>query len=57
MGSDQEKDIQLIGKVGVGFYSAFMMAEKVTLRTRAPSDTPDTSVFLVSPGEAEYTLS
>ena len=31
-----EKDPDLIGRFGVGFYSAFMVADKVTLLTRAP---------------------
>ncbi len=32
---DQAKDSQLIGQFGVGFYSAFIVADKVTLDTRA----------------------
>ncbi|MEX7299204.1 molecular chaperone HtpG [Klebsiella pneumoniae] len=45
MGSDQAKDSQLIGQFGVGFYSAFIVADKVTVRTRAAGDKPENGVF------------
>src|SRR5690554_3143712 len=35
LSGDQAKDAQLIGQFGVGFYSAFIVAEEVTVRTRA----------------------
>lgn len=56
MGSDQAKDSQLIGQFGVGFYSAFIVADKVTVRTRAAGATADEGVFWESAGEGEYTL-
>lgn len=56
MGSDQAKDSQLIGQFGVGFYSAFIVADKVTVRTRAAGAKADEAVFWESAGEGEYTL-
>lgn len=56
MGSDQVKDSQLIGQFGVGFYSAFIVADKVTVRTRAAGADADQAVFWESAGEGEYTL-
>jgi molecular chaperone HtpG len=56
MGSDQAKDSQLIGQFGVGFYSAFIVADKVTVRTRAAGAMADEGVFWESAGEGEYTL-
>jgi molecular chaperone HtpG len=56
MGSDQVKDSQLIGQFGVGFYSAFIVADKVTVRTRAAGATADNGVFWESAGEGDYTI-
>lgn len=56
MGSDQLKDSQLIGQFGVGFYSAFIVADKVTVRTRAAGATPEEGVFWESAGEGDYTI-
>ena len=56
IGSDQAKDSQLIGQFGVGFYSAFIVADKVTVRTRAAGAKADEAVFWESAGEGEYTL-
>ncbi|HGM5054013.1 TPA: molecular chaperone HtpG [Serratia marcescens] len=53
IGSDQAKDSQLIGQFGVGFYSAFIVADKVTVRTRAADDE---GVFWESAGEGDYTI-
>lgn len=54
MGSDKAKDSQLIGQFGVGFYSAFIVADKVTVRTRAAEASADEGVFWESAGEGEY---
>ncbi len=56
MGSDQAKDSQLIGQFGVGFYSAFIVADKVTVRTRAAGVPADQAVFWESEGAGEYTV-
>ncbi len=56
LGSDQAKDSQLIGQFGVGFYSAFIVADKVTVRTRAAGAAAEEGVFWESAGEGEYTL-
>ncbi|NWC64602.1 molecular chaperone HtpG [Cedecea sp. P7760] len=56
MGSDQAKDSQLIGQFGVGFYSAFIVADKVTVRTRAAGASADQGVFWESEGAGEYTV-
>lgn len=52
MGSDQAKDSQLIGQFGVGFYSAFIVADKVTVRTRAAGDKPKTACSGNPPAKA-----
>lgn len=56
IGSDQAKDSQLIGQFGVGFYSAFIVADKVTVRTRAAGAAADQGVFWESVGEGDYTI-
>ena len=57
IGSDQAKDSQLIGQFGVGFYSAFIVADKVTVKTRAATANADQAVMWESAGEGEYTIS
>ena len=57
IGSDQAKDSQLIGQFGVGFYSAFIVADKVTVRTRAATAKANQAVMWESAGEGEYTIS
>lgn len=56
LGSDQAKDSQMIGQFGVGFYSAFIVADKVTVRSRAAGAPADEGVFWESAGEGEYTI-
>ncbi|VEI65738.1 High temperature protein G [Serratia fonticola] len=56
IGSDQAKDSQLIGQFGVGFYSAFIVADKVTVRTRAAGSAEDQGVYWESAGEGDYTI-
>ena len=53
---DQTKDAHLIGEFGVGFYSAFIVADKVTLITRRAGLTPEHGVRWESSGEGDYTL-
>lgn len=53
---DQARDAHLIGQFGVGFYSAFIVADKVTLITRRAGLTPEHGVRWESGGEGEYTL-
>ena len=53
---DQAKDAQLIGQFGVGFYSSFIVADKVTLETRRAGLTKDHGVRWESKGEGDYTL-
>ena len=53
---DQKKDSQLIGQFGVGFYSAFIVAGKVEVRTRKAGETADQGVYWSSEGEGEFTV-
>ncbi len=53
---DQQKDANLIGQFGVGFYSSFVVADKVTLTTRRAGHATNEGVRWESTGEGEYTL-
>jgi molecular chaperone HtpG len=53
---DQAKDSQLIGQFGVGFYSAFIVADEVTVRTRAAGELADRGVEWISQGEGEFSV-
>jgi len=56
LSGDQAKDAQLIGQFGVGFYSAFIVADKVTLETRRAGLGAEHGVRWESGGEGDYTL-
>ena len=56
LGQDQAKNSQLIGQFGVGFYSAFIVADKVTVKTRAAGEVTDKGVIWESAGEGEYSV-
>ncbi len=47
---------ELIGQFGVGFYSAFMVAEKISLKTRAAGASKDEAVLWVSHGDGTFTI-
>ncbi len=53
---DKAKDSQLIGQFGVGFYSCFIIADKVTLVTRRAGLTAENGVRWESDGSGEYTI-
>ena len=54
MTGDQKHDAQLIGQFGVGFYSAFIVADKVTVDTRRAG--ADQAIRWESDGEGEFTI-
>ena len=56
LSGDQVKDSQLIGQFGVGFYSAFIVADKVTVNTRKAGDEASQGTSWESAGEADYTV-
>jgi molecular chaperone HtpG len=53
---DQRQDATLIGQFGVGFYSAFIVAERVILTTRRAGLAAEDAVRWESDGKGEYTL-
>ena len=56
MTGDAAKDSNLIGQFGVGFYSSFIVADKVTLTTRRAGDKPNKAVTWESDGQNGFTL-
>lgn len=53
---DQAKDSNLIGQFGVGFYSAFIVAKKVELKTRSATVAAEQGVHWESEGTGEYAI-
>ncbi len=56
MTGDQAKDSQMIGQFGVGFYSSFIVADKVTLETRRAGASADEAIRWESDGEGSFSL-
>ncbi len=56
LSADKKADANLIGQFGVGFYSAFVVADKVTLVTRKAGEDASAGVRWESAGTGEYTL-
>ncbi|MBU0750843.1 MAG: molecular chaperone HtpG [Gammaproteobacteria bacterium] len=53
---DQQKDTNLIGQFGVGFYSSFIVAERVVVTTRRAGVSADQAVRWESDGSGEFTV-
>ena len=53
---DQKKDAHLIGQFGVGFYSSFIVADKVTVRTRRAGEKAEHGVEWISDGGGEFSI-
>jgi molecular chaperone HtpG len=56
LSGDQQADAALIGQFGVGFYSAFIVADRVTVETRRAGADASSAVRWESTGEGDYTL-
>ena len=56
LSGDQSKDAKLIGQFGVGFYSSFIVADKVTLKTRKAGDGIEQGVCWTSEGKGQYDI-
>ena len=57
LSGDKARDAHLIGQFGVGFYSAFVVAEKVVVKTRRAGMRPDQGVIWESAADGEYLVS
>jgi molecular chaperone HtpG len=53
---DESSDAKLIGQFGVGFYSSFIVADKVTLQTRKAGESAEQGVRWTSEGKGEYEI-
>ena len=56
LSGDQKKDAQLIGQFGVGFYSAFIVADRVTVESRKAGTDVSAGVRWESDGQGEFTV-
>ena len=56
LSGDQQKDANLIGQFGVGFYSSFIVADKVTVTTRRAGEKADQGVRWESDGGGEFAI-
>ena len=56
LSGDEKKDSQLIGQFGVGFYSAFIVADRVVVETRRAGEEASAGVRWESEGEADYSI-
>ncbi|MDH5630755.1 MAG: molecular chaperone HtpG [Gammaproteobacteria bacterium] len=56
LSKEQKADSQLIGQFGVGFYSSFIVADSVEVRSRRAGKKADEAVSWSSKGDGEYTL-
>jgi len=56
MTGDKQHDAHLIGQFGVGFYSAFIVADKVTVESRRAGLEADAAVRWESDGKGEFTI-
>ncbi|MDR5904816.1 molecular chaperone HtpG [Franzmannia qiaohouensis] len=56
LSGEQQKDAKLIGQFGVGFYSGFIVADEVVVRTRRAGEPSEAGVEWRSKGEGEFTI-
>lgn len=56
LGTDKAKDTNLIGQFGVGFYSGFVVADKVTVKTRHAGAAQENGVLWESDGAGEFVV-
>jgi molecular chaperone HtpG len=56
LSGDQQKDSELIGQFGVGFYSAFIVADQVTVRSRKAGVSAEDGIEWISKGDGEFSV-